>query len=114
MSGKLASSIVAGALLKRAEAKGGFGMVLAKGDPASGTIILVILDHEGGDALVLERLLDLNGGYSWRSSGSAKGIKRDKVPSFVAGRLRFDADSWILELDVPFAQRFAAEITASG
>ena len=53
---RLASSVLATALLRRAQAEGGFGAVLAKGDSTAGAIA-VILAEKGRKACFLERLL---------------------------------------------------------
>jgi hypothetical protein len=107
MDPRVASSILVTALIRKAEAEGGFAAVLAKGDSTAGTILL-ILTERGADPRILERLLQPDGRYAWgRSSGEAA-----EVPAFIARRRRFDPDLWVLELDVPSAERFAAEMTA--
>jgi hypothetical protein len=102
---RIASSVLAGALIRKAEGEGGFAAVLAKGDPTSGAILL-ILTERGADPRVLERLLQPDGSYSW-----AQPIEdSSEVPDFVARRRRFDPDLWIIELDIPSAERFTAEM----
>jgi hypothetical protein len=102
---RLATSVLAGALIRKAQGEGGFAAVLAKGDPTSGAILL-ILTEKGGNPRVLERLLQPDGSYSW-----AKPVeKAEEVPAFVARRRRFDPDLWLIELDVPSAERFTAEM----
>ena len=55
------------ALLRRAQQEGGFGAVLAKGDPTAGAIA-VILAEKGRKACFLERLLQPDGRYAWQES----------------------------------------------
>jgi hypothetical protein len=110
MSDRLASSVLVGALIRLAEAEGGFAAVLAKGDATSGSI-LVILIERGSNPAVYERLLEGDGCYRWRRS--AQNIeKQAEVPVLIAGRRHFDPDLWAIELDIPSAERFAAGMNA--
>lgn len=109
---RLASSVTAAALLRRAEQQGGFGAVLVKGDPTSGAIA-VILAEKGRNARYLERLLQPDGSYSWQSSRQEIDNAQE-FQKFLARRRKFDPDLWILELDIPSAERFAAEMNAAG
>jgi hypothetical protein len=111
MGPRIAASVLAGALIRKAEGAGGFGAVLAKGDATAGSILLIILE-KGGNPRLFERLLKPDGLYAWEESGSVR-IENDReVPEFIARRRRFDPDLWVLELDVPSAERFAAEMNA--
>jgi hypothetical protein len=112
MAARLASSVLATALLRRAQAEGGFGAVLAKGDPTAGAIA-VILAEKGRKAYFLERLLLPDGSYSWQSSRQEIDDERE-FQSFLERRRRSDPDLWILELDIASAERFAAEMNAAG
>jgi len=106
MEGRIAASVLAGGLIRKAEGEGGFGAVLAKGDSTAGSIMVILLER-GENPRLFERLLKPDGRYSWQQSGTAA-----EVPGFVARRRRFDPDLWVLELDVPSAERFAAEMNA--
>ena len=77
------------------------------GDETAGSI-LILLTERGSDPQILERLLQPDGRYAWgRSTGDSAA-----VPELVARRRRFDPDLWVLELDVPSGERFAAEMIA--
>jgi hypothetical protein len=109
---RLASAVLATALLRRAEAEGGFGTVIAKGDPMAGAIA-VILAEKGRRACFLERLLQPDGSYAWDDSGRSGESDAD-FQALLARRRRSDPDLWILELDIACAERFAAEMNAAG
>jgi hypothetical protein len=116
MSARLATSVLVGGLMRKAETEGGFAAVLAKGDPTAGAIIVVLLER-GGLELILERILQADGAYKWQSVGGqvVEDInKKQDVPAFVARRRRFDPDLWVIELDIPSAERFAAEMNSDG
>jgi hypothetical protein len=109
---RLASSVLVSALLRRAQAEGGFGAVLAKGDATAGAIA-VILAEKGRKACFLERLLKPSGDYGWEESGQAIENESD-FKKFLDRRRKYDPDLWILELDIACAERFAAEMNAVG
>ena len=111
MTARLASSVLVGALVRKAEAEGGFAAVLAKGDANAGSL-LVILTERGGNPRILERLLQPDGSYCWAPSSGREVDSVEEVPAFVARRLRFDPDLWVLELDIPSRERFADEMKA--
>jgi hypothetical protein len=110
MAPRLTTQILVSALRRKAEAEGGFGAVLAKGDETAGAI-LVILTERGAGPTLYERLLQPDGRYAWGPSTATLPETPAEVPAFVARRRRFDPDLWVLELDVPSVERFAAEMT---
>lgn len=96
-------------LLRLCEQDGGFGTVIARGDPDAGAVILVLVER-GERRQLLERVLQPNGEYAWGESGSAQNdFDLDK---FLDRRRQFDPDLWILELDVASAERFTAQLAA--
>jgi hypothetical protein len=111
MEPRIASSVLAGALIRKAEVEGGFGAVLAKGDPSAGSILVILLE-KGLNPRLFERLLQSDGCYAWLESGSQRIGNPREVPAFIARLRRFDPDSWLIELDIPSAERFAAEMNA--
>ena len=111
MTGRLASSVLVGALIRLAETKGGFAAVLAKGDAEAGAIV-VVLAERGANPHILERMLEPDGRYLWRDTNTQVSENSAEVPDFIARRRRFDPDLWVLELDIPSAERFADEMNA--
>ncbi|MEA3030920.1 MAG: hypothetical protein QOJ53_2352 [Sphingomonadales bacterium] len=112
MPARLASSVLVGGLLRRAESEGGFGAVIARGDPTAGAIA-VILAEKGRKACFLERLLQPDGSYAWQSARQEIENEQE-FEKFLERRRNFDPDLWILELDIASAERFAAEMNAAG
>lgn len=109
MEARLAAGVEVSALLRRAEALGGFGMVLHKGDDQRGTILIAVMER-GRHAAFLERTLRTHGGYGWSLAG-ASADDPQKIANFVDQRRRSDPDQWVIELDIPAAERFIAETT---
>jgi hypothetical protein len=112
MEPRLRSELIVTALRRRAEAEGGFGAVLARGDSISGAILVVVAE-KGRKARILERVLDLDGGYKWRDIAGQAVQNDEEVSLFLARRRKFDPDLWLIELDVPSAERFTSEMNDS-
>jgi hypothetical protein len=113
MEPRIASSILVSALLRRAEAEGGFGVVLAKGDPTAGSVA-VLLTERGANPRLFERLLQADGRYAWQESGQRNLAEPGELEALIARRQRFDPDLWLIELDIASAERFAAEMNSFG
>jgi len=113
MDARLPAHLEASSLLRRAEAAGGFATVIAKGDRDSGALLLLIASR-GVHFACLERGLGASGRYDWRTVGPAAGAEATELSAWCAERRNFDRDSWLIELDIPSAERFIAETTRIG
>ena len=112
MEARLASGVRVSALLRLAEVEGGFGAVLAKGDATAGAIA-VILAERGVRTGFFERRLAPDGSYAWESA--RQDVADDAgFAAFLERRRRADPDLWVVELDIPSAERFAAEMNDAG
>ena len=108
MSGRLPTHVEVAGLLRRAETDGGFGTVIRRGDKERGSLLLLV-GSRGRHVACLERLLDLDGHYIWRSTGPGESAESAEVAEFLGKRARFDEDLWVIELDVAQPERFIAE-----
>jgi hypothetical protein len=97
----------ASALLSIATTQGGFGAILHKGDPERGALQLVVAER-GEPKCVLERLLERDGSYRWAMRTMTDSAQ---LRQYVARASANDPDLWVVELDVPSAERFIAEMT---
>ena len=111
MTPRVATSVLVGALIRKTETEGGFAALLAKGDANSGALIL-LLSRRGAEPRIFERLLQPDGAYAWDYVPAPDGSA--ELQAFVARRRRTDPDLWVLDLDVPDPERFAAELDAFG
>ena len=113
MSERLPAHLEAAAIMRRTEAEGGFAAVLRKGDPDRGTLTL-ILRERGEFHGLLERELGADFTYHWvfRQAGAEAGSA--DLNELIARKERFDADFWLIELDIAEPERFIAETTRSG
>lgn len=108
---RLAAGFEASAFVRRAEAEGGFGTVLHRGDAERGTLLLAIAER-GQHVVCLARSLSSNG-YEWIRVGPPPADSAI-LGSFLEKRRRNDPDEWQIELDIPSAERFIAETSAAG
>ncbi len=109
---RLAAHVEVGGLLRQAEAAGGFGTVLRKGDPERGTVLLVITER-GQHRAILERRLQPDWTYRWSAVGEQSNDSQAVTQHLARARDR-DPDCWIVELDIPSSERFIAETTSGG
>ena len=109
MAERLPAHLEVAVIMRRAEAEGGFAMVLRKGDPDRGSLTL-ILQQRGEIRGILERELGPSFTYEW----TFKPASSESVSELVARRERFDTDFWLIELDVAEPERFIAETTGLG
>lgn len=105
---RLATSLFANALLREVHARGGTGAVLCKGDPDSGALLLVC-NEKGQISGVYEYILDPSGHYVLAGLGQKDAVTVETVEALCARRQQFDPDLWIIELDIPNAERFIAD-----
>ena len=104
---RLPTGVLVSALLRRVNDAGGFGAVLAKGDAQAGAVLVVAV--EGGATRLLERGIGPDG-----RPGLIDSTPADDLPSYWRRRRQRDPDLWVIELDIPQAQRFAAETLGGG
>ncbi|WP_445191289.1 DUF1491 family protein [Sphingomonas sp. Tas61C01] len=103
MSARLPTGLLVGALLRRVNDSGGFAAVLAKGDAQAGSVLLLLADRKGRERLV-ERGIGPDGRVALIESTPA-----DDVAGYWRRRRDRDPDLWVIELNTPDAERFAAE-----
>jgi hypothetical protein len=108
VSDRLPSGILVGALLRRVNDAGGMGMVLARGDERAGAILIVTLE-KGDNPRVLERGIGPTGAATLIETGPKDAIGPADITDYWRRRRTRDPDLWVVELDIPFAERFAAE-----
>jgi hypothetical protein len=105
MSARLPAGLEASALIRQVSTEGGFGMVIAKGEPEAGTIMVVICEN-GRDARAYERMPSPDGNRIWQLSRRDDSQKPGDFSEWLSRRQRQDSDLWIIELDIAGGERF--------
>lgn len=113
MSERLPSAVLVTALLRQVHDAGGSAMVLAKGDRQAGAILMITC-QKGSNFKIVERGIGPTGRVELLSPYGVAGDDTDAVTGYWQRRRASDPDLWVLELDIPEAERFAAETIAAG
>ena len=113
MTERLPAHLEAASLIRRAEADGGFGTLLKRGDPDRGSLIL-LLSSRGQHWACFERALSPDGSYRWQQVGPTAGADAGTLADWSQKRVRFDEDLWLIELDIAVPQRFIVETGLQG
>ena len=92
-------------LIRAVDAAGGFATVLATGERDAGTILVVCCEH-GADAAAYERMPQPDGTRRWTLSRRQDPENPQEFSDYCARRKDQDRDLWIVELDIPDAERF--------
>jgi hypothetical protein len=103
-STRLPASLEVSALVRGTQAAGGFAMVLHKGEPDAGTILVVAVDREGLGTLY-ERLPDATGPRRWVAVRTQQSDSRRDFDDYLDRRTQSDRDVWIVELTIADVER---------
>ncbi|MBX7482230.1 DUF1491 family protein [Qipengyuania qiaonensis] len=107
MDARLPAHVEVSGLIRAAEAAGGFGMVLQKGERDAGTILL-LTTHSGRNTRLWERMPQLDGSRIFVCTRDQDDENTREFEEYLARRRLSDPDCWMVELDVENAERFIA------
>ncbi|MGK6318791.1 DUF1491 family protein [Sphingomonas sp. DT-204] len=107
MTGRLASGLLARALIRRVHDAGGSAMVLARGDDQAGALLVLLLERGSGPRFV-ERGIGPDGRTALIWTGPRE-MDSEAVAAYWRRRVERDPDLWVIELDIPEGERFVAE-----
>jgi hypothetical protein len=113
MDDRLASHMLVGHLIRRTQSAGGFATVLRKGDATSGVILIQAVE-KGQETGLFERVIGVDGHAKLMPCGPVPNAPDDAMAQYIARRVKSDPDIWIIELDIPDAERFAEETFCDG
>ncbi len=97
---RLKAGIWASAALRRAHQLGRSGMVLRRGDPDAGGILVVLREH-AGTLVVLGQTRTADGEPAWIRGTGAAPTDQATADAYVARQVARDPDLWVLEIDGP-------------
>ena len=106
MSARLPAHLAVGALLRRVNDSGGLAVVRARGEAQGGALLILIAEGRGLRAV--ERMRDLDDRDTLVVAGP-ESRETVLVEQYWQKRRARDPDLWVIELDVPDAERFVAE-----
>jgi hypothetical protein len=95
--------------LRLADRDGRAGVVLRRGDPDSGGVLVVLRGRAG--LCVLSQVRAADGALAWMRATGGEPVDQDTVDAYIARQVRFDPDVWVLEFDSPdFVPPFEARL----
>jgi hypothetical protein len=95
--------------LRLADREGRPGVVVRRGDPDAGGVLLVLRGRAGVSVLSQVRAAD--GEAAWMRATGAEAVDEAAADAYVARQLKFDPDLWVLEFEAPdLLPPFAARI----
>ncbi|MBU7579496.1 MAG: DUF1491 family protein [Porphyrobacter sp.] len=109
MDSRLPAHLEASAIIRLAEAAGGFATVLAKGERDAGTILVVTLCHGRGGVLH-ERMPQLDGSRKFIIAKRENTENPTEFSEYLARRRAQDPDTWLIEVDIADPERFVAQL----
>ena len=96
---RVKAEIWVGMALRLGNASGRYGAVLRKGDPDAGGVLVVLRGHDG--LTVLSQIRDAGGELAWMRATGADPVGQEAVETYLARRVKFDRDLWVLEFESP-------------
>lgn len=102
----LSTDIWVGALIRRVELAGAFAMVVRKGDPRAGAVLVKVLDRRAGTARLFSEATRGDGERVWMQP--AAGAEAD-LDAYIERARRIDPDLWVVEIDDAQGRHFLTE-----
>lgn len=106
---RLAADMLVQSLLRKVNQEGGFAVVIKKGDPISGSILIQCVE-KGRNTRLLERMPSLDGTPNWQKIWPQDTENKQELSEYLERRYKFDSDLWVIELDIPDAERLIAQM----
>jgi hypothetical protein len=105
MQARLPAHLEVTGLLRAVEAAGGFATVIAKGERDAGTLLVTCCEN-GKNYRAYERMPRPDGTREWTLIKTQDSENPVEFTDYLDRRKRQDSDLWIVELDIPDAERF--------
>lgn len=97
---RLRTSLWASATLRHADLQGRTGMLLRRGDPEGGAVLVVLRERAGG-MMVLSQIRRPDGSPAWLRATGAEPVDQAAVDAYLERALKRDPDLWVLEFEGP-------------
>ena len=110
---RLSAEMIVQSLLRKVNQEGGFAAVVRKGDRISGSVLIQCIE-KGENPRLLEKMPSLDGPSTWQQIWPQDTEKKQDLSDYLTRRFSFDPDIWLIELDIPDAERLIAEMGQQG
>ena len=105
---RLPAHLEVAGLIRATQAAGGFATVIYRGERDAGVILLLTME-KGTNARLWERMPRADGKHEFTVIRLQDAEKQEEFEDYLTRRRHSDGDMWLLELDVPNAERLVAE-----
>jgi hypothetical protein len=85
--------------LRMGDRSGRPGVVVRKGDPDAGGILVALHGREG--LAVLSQVRAANDEMAWKRGTGVAPVDQATADAYIARQIRFDPDIWVLEFETP-------------
>ena len=85
--------------LRMGNANGRYGVVLRKGDPDAGGILVVLRNDK--QVSVLSQIRSGEGALAWMRATGSDPVDDATADAYVARQVKFDPDLWVVEFEAP-------------
>ena len=103
----LSTDIWVGALIRRAELAGAFAMVVRKGDPRAGAVLVKALDRRDRTARLYAEATRGDGDRVWMQPVPSEA--EPELDAYIERARRIDPDLWVVEIDDAEGRHFLTE-----
>jgi hypothetical protein len=100
------------ALIRRAEQAGAFAVVVRKGDPRAGAVLVKVLNRSDRSTRLYAEATRLDGEPVWMRPSSSD--EEPDIDAYVERAARFDPDLWVVEIDDRDGRHFLTEPVDAG
>ena len=108
----LSSDLWVSALIRRADLAGAFAVVVRKGDPRAGAVLVKVLNRQTGSTRLYAEATRLDGEQVWmRPAGSEQ---EPDLDAYIERATRIDPDIWVVEIDDREGRHFLTEPVEKG
>jgi len=108
----LATDVWVGALIRRAEIGGAFAVVVRKGDPRAGAVLVKVLNRGDGSARLYGEAYRGDGERVWMQPVSSH--EEPELDRYVERAVRIDPDVWVVEIEDRHGRDFLVEAVERG
>lgn len=103
----LSSDLWVSALIRRAEQGGAFAVVVRKGDPRAGAVLVKVLNREAGATRLYAEATRMDGEPVWMQP--ARSEEEPDLDAYIERAIRIDPDVWVVEIDDRTGRHFLTE-----
>jgi hypothetical protein len=103
----LSTDLWVSALIRRAANAGAFAVVVRKGDPRAGTVLVKVLDRGSGATRLYAEATRLDGEQIWMRPAQAE--DEPSLDRYIERAVRIDPDLWVVEIEDREGRHFLTE-----